>query len=746
MKTLFAVLPLLAAEPSEPVDTLYHIEQVEVTASLKHRDDLRRQPVSSTELGMYRLQREGVESIKELSAVAPNFYQPAYGSKMTSSIYVRGFGSRIDQPVLGVNVDDVPLMNKNSYDFDFYDIRKVDLLRGPQGTLYGRNTSGGVMNISTLSPLMWQGARLSMEYSSATSYAARAAYYGSTGERFGYSVAASYSHSDGFFTNIYNGEKCDRSDNGGIRVRLQWLPKASLSIDNTLSVSFTDEGGYAYRLYDDATGDYSPIDYNDPCGYRRLNLCEGLVIKHRGERVHLSSVTSVQYLDDRMTLDQDFTPRSLFTLVQSQREYAFTQDIVLRNADERSRWQWLTGAFLFGKWLDMSSPVTFKRDGIDDLILANANAGIHTQFPDYDILIDGDDFLIASDFRIPVYGAALYHESDVTLGRWRLTAGIRFDYEYTSMRYDSRSDIRYMFNMTMADFKTLQTRFSGRERQSFFEVLPKLAVQYSMRCGELYATAARGYKAGGFNTQIFSDILQVRMMNGMMSDLGVYLPGVGDASYDSATATRYKPETSWNFEVGAHLRLGEHWRVSATAFLIECRNQQVTVLPDGNNTGRMMSNAGRARSMGAELSAEYRVGGLSLTADYGFTDARFTEYDDGVASYDGNVLPYAPRNTLAVGAAYVWNIGGRILDRVVVGAQLRGVGRIYWNEENTLWQPFYSLLSAYVELEKNGFSLSVWGRNLTDADYDTFYFRSVSRSFFSKGRPVSFGVKLSVNI
>lgn len=736
----------MAGEPAGQVDTLYHIEQVEVTASLKHRDDLRRQPVSSTELGMYRLMREGVESIKDISAAAPNFYQPDYGSKMTSSIYVRGFGSRIDQPVVGVNVDDVPYMNKNAYDFDFYDIRKIDLLRGPQGTLYGRNTSGGVMNISTLSPLMWQGARLSMEYSSATSYAARAAYYGSKDERFGYSVAASYSHSDGFFTNIYNDEKCDREDNGGARVRLQWLPSDRLSIDNTLSAGFTDEGGYAYRLYDDDTGEYYPIDYNDPCGYRRLNLCEGLVVKYRGDRVHLSSVTSYQYLDDRMTLDQDFTPRSLFTLVQSQREHAFTQDIVLRNADDKARWQWLSGAFLFGKWLDMSSPVTFKRDGIDDLILANANAGIHTQFPDNSIYIDGDDFLIASDFRIPVYGAALYHESDVRLGRWTLTAGIRFDYEYTSMRYDSRSEIRYMFDMTMNDFRTLHTRFDGRERQSFFEILPKVSARYSMRRGDVYAAVTRGYKAGGFNTQIFSDILQVRMMNDMMSDLGVYLPGVGGASYDSATATRYKPETSWNFELGAHLRFGEHWRADAAVFLIECRNQQVTVLPDGNNTGRMMSNAGRARSMGAELSAEYTLDNLSVTADYGYTHACFTEYDDGRSSYDGNILPYAPQNTLSLGVAYRWNIGGRLLDRVVVGAQLRGVGRIYWNEENTLSQPFYSLLSAYVELEKGGFSLSVWGRNLTDTDYDTFYFRSVSRSFFSKGRPVSFGVKLSVNI
>ena len=246
MKTLFAILTLAFANPvaevednSIPTDTL-HIESIEVTASLKS-DDALRTPIASTELSMNRIERMGVSSIKDMSLIAPNFYQPNYGSSITSSIYVRGFGSRIDQPVLGVTIDDIPLMNKNAYDFDFYDIRKLELLRGPQGTLYGRNTSGGVMNITTLSPLSWQGLRAMAEYSTMTSYRASVAYYARPTTKFGISAAAHFSHNGGYFRNTYTDQMCDRGNNASARLRMQWLLRDNWSLDNSLTAGYTNE-------------------------------------------------------------------------------------------------------------------------------------------------------------------------------------------------------------------------------------------------------------------------------------------------------------------------------------------------------------------------------------------------------------------------------------------------------------------------------------------------------------------------
>ncbi|MBO5716548.1 MAG: TonB-dependent receptor [Alistipes sp.] len=750
MKKCLTILALLLALPlmaQEPTDSLHHdIELVEISASLKS-DNRASKPISATTITMAQIEQRGIGSIKELSLIAPNFYQPDYGSSITSSIYVRGFGSRIDQPVLGLTIDDVPVMNKNSYDFDLFDIRRIELLRGPQGTLYGRNTSGGVMNITSLSPFDWQGFRGMVELTSNLSQRASMAYYSKPTERLGVSLSVAGNNEMGYFRNTYTDTMCDAGYNIGGRLRLQWLANNHLSLDNILTAGYTDEGGYAYQLLDKESGHYNPIAYNDPSSYKRLSISDGLVLHWNSGNIRLQSTTSVQYLGDEMTLDQDFTPKSMFTLQQQQSEFAITEDIVIRNADTSSRWQWLCGLFGFAKWLDMSSPVTFKHDGVEELILSNINNGIHNVFPENNIKFDTDNFVIASDFNIPVYGTALYHQSYFDLGRWRLTAGLRFDIEQTSMDYHSQAELGYMFDYTMTEFKPLHTKFKGREKQLFWEVLPKFSVEYRTSVGNIYGTITRGYKSGGYNTQIFSDILQSKMMNDMLSDLGIELDSSAtQTSYDSASATRYKPETSWNFEVGTHLSPIARLSIDAAAFWIECFDQQVTVLPKGMSTGRMMSNAARARSYGVELSVDYGYRGFNIRGDYGYTNARFRKYNDGVEEYAGKRIPYSPEHTAALIASYSWHIDNNTLQNITLSADWRGTGSIYWNEANTLRQPFYSLLGAQLTLRMKHVQLTIWGRNLLNSDYDQFYFKSVGNEFFSKGKPLSAGIKVNVTI
>ena len=144
LNLLFSILALLVS-PIEPVDSV--LPSIDIVSSVKIADDDAGE-YSSTSLRRVELENRHITSVKELSALAPNFYQPDYGSRMTSSMYVRGFGSRMDQPVVGMNIDGMPVMNKNSYDFELFDIDRVQVMRGAQGLLFGRNTSGGAKSSS----------------------------------------------------------------------------------------------------------------------------------------------------------------------------------------------------------------------------------------------------------------------------------------------------------------------------------------------------------------------------------------------------------------------------------------------------------------------------------------------------------------------------------------------------------------------------------------------------------------------
>lgn len=723
MYFLTILFALFAVEPM-PADTVM-LAGVDVVSSVKISDDSSKQPYSITTIRRTDIEGRHLNSVKEMSAIVPNYYQPAYGSSMTSSIYMRGFGSRIDQPVVGMSVDNIPLMNKNNYDFELFDIDKVQVIRGAQSMLYGRNTIGGAINITTLSPLTFQGKRLMLEYGSENSVRVKAAHYAAPTAYFGWSAGVYYSHSDGLFDNMELGEKCDGGDNAAARLRFQWLPGKQWSIDNSFTVGYTDEGGWGYRRYDAATGILAPIAYNEPCRYRRFNVSNGLVVKRFFDTFTLSSTTGLQFLDDKMRLDNDFLSADYFTLEQSQREYAVTQEFVVKSG-EQARLRWLAGVFGFYKHLDMNAPVHFREYGVQELIAS--------RLPSW-YMIDETAFTIADDFRIPTYGAAAYAQIGYTLGSFDFEAGVRTDYEYSRMNYASSSLIHYTIP-GHKEHEPLPTIFAGKQRVDAFEVLPGVSVTYRHAHGAVFASLRKGFKSGGFNTQLFSDILQNKMVRDMQG-----VPFDSDAS-----ATKYNPEESWNYEFGGRLSLFDgNLELAGSLFYIACKNQQLTVLPK-TGTGRMMSNAGESRSYGAEFSARYIVGDFIFDGAYGYTHATFEEYNDGDADYTGNYLPYAPQETISLNVAYNIPVSESFARRLVLNVGWEGFGRIYWNESNTLSQSFYGLLRASLAWEKGHYGVSLWGKNLLDRDYRTFYFRSISNDFFSMGKPVQCGISLYLNL
>ncbi len=753
------VLPTIASArtASEPlpnegvVDTLIAVDRVQVTA-IKQGAELRREPVAASVLSGRALEMQGVSAVKDVMTEVPNLFMPDYGSRTTSSIYVRGMGTRIDQPVVGMNVDNVPLADKNLYDTEVQDIERIEFLRGPQATLYGRNTMGGLINIYTLSPLTYQGVRLRADYGSRNAYRIAASTYNRLGERFGLSVAAQFAHHDGFWRNLYDNSLCDKENSGSFRTKFQYR-EGALSIDNTIAFSMVAQGGYPYEY----AGSPNPekhreelmgqINYNEPCFYKRHAINDAFSVRYDFGKFSLASITSYQYMGDAMHLDNDFLPEYYFTLEQRKQQHNIAEDFVLRSKEE-GRYRWLVGVNGFLKRENMQAPVIFGPTGIEKLILDNINA--HSGYDGVYRWGDGegngaDEIVLDSRFTMQNMGIAAYHRSDLYLGRWRLSVGLRLDYELVQMLYNTQTDTQY--TMVPSDTAKAPTTCrididnEGLLTRGFLEFLPSFSVSVNLDDAArnmLYLSASKGYKAGGFNTQMFSEVLQRELQNKM----GLY------REMDIEKLCAYDPEHSYNLELGGHFstRNGA-FTADAALFYIECFDQQLTIFPDENSTGRMMTNAGRTRSFGAEVSATARLAKtLVLRGSYGYTNAKFREFKSGGVDYAGNYIPYAPQNSLSLRLVQTVPFQSRWIDRMVLSVGVTGAGRIYWNEANDMSQPFYAMLDGSIRFEGEIWAVDFWCKNATNTKYDVFYFESMGNRFLQRGRPVAGGVRVMINI
>ncbi len=788
-----------------PKDSLkvVDIEEVVVIATPKENKKLRELPAATTVLSQKDMQANQVNSVKNLTGIVPNLFIPDYGSKLTTSIYIRGIGSRINTPSVGLYVDNIPYIDKSAFDFNYADIERIDILRGPQGTLYGRNTMGGLIKVHTKSPFTYQGTDIRMGAATYNNYNVSLTHYHRISDRFAFSTGGFYEHTGGFFENsARNNEKVDKSNAGGGRFRGIYMPTSNLKIDMALSYEYSDQGGYPYyytgitpsaiaeakkdkkEITEDRADYIGKISYNDRSSYYRGLLNAGVNIEYQAQNFILSAVTGYQNLKDRMFLDQDFTERDIFNIEQKQRSNTISEEIILK-AKPGKRWQWATGAFGFYQWLHTTGPVLFKEEGVKTMIEDNANnafAAMEGKGPTMRMTLHNPTLSVGGTFDTPTLSGALYHEStfnDLFTEGLSFTAGLRLDYEKISMKYNSVSTpVDFDFDLKMGPMMSLSdhnmkapTSFVGKLSTDYLQLLPKFAIQYEWnKRNNIYATVAKGYRSGGYNIQMFSDLSQTEMSRSMMNAI-MESPNLGKHPQygavfeqmlgsripnepDIKKSTTYKPEYSWNYELGSHLTLweGKLW-ADLAVFYMDTRDQQISQFA-ASGLGRVTINAGKSHSYGAEASLRASVTNeLSLNASYGYTYATFTDYiineadKDGnltvKADYNGKYVPFVPKHTLNIGGEYAISCSSRsIFDRVVFQANYNAAGRIYWTEQNDVSQAFYGTLNWRANLEKGNAMISFWARNFLDKDYAAFYFETMNKGFMQKGRPVQFGIDL----
>ena len=795
--TIFAVCACAAAFAADG-DTIWtqSIEEVTVIASPKETTPLRGQPTMSTTMRGRELRERHITSLKDMSRIVPNFFMPDYGSRLTSAVYIRGIGSRINNPAVGLYVDNIPFNDKSAFDFNLADIERIEVLRGPQGTLYGRNTMGGLIKAYTRSPLTYSGTDVSLGYASGDNHITLALnHYHHPSDKFAWYVGGYYEKGFGFFKNDLTGDKIDDMQAAGGRFRALYLPSERLKFDFNVNFDHDNEGAYPY--YYEGAVDASKEEYKELVGkivnnrrhaYRRNVLNVGLNTQYEAQRFTLSNVTGYQWLADRMFLDQDFIAKDIYTLEQKQRLHSITNELTLRSKGER-RWSWVAGLNFMYQSLNTSGPVTFMADGVE--FLENT---INSSLPQISVMgqtmpmavtLTDPEVVMGGVFDTPVLNVALFHQSTFAFTKsLKGTIGLRIDYEHNSLEYNAPSAIGYDFAMQSPMLplelkgQTAQAVRDGRLTNDYWQLMPKFALQYDFdKHNNVYVAVSRGTRSGGYNVQMFSDILQGDIRHGMMTGIqsgsiaaikkmaadnprmpqtvvDMIVGYLGKMPIpelvDVAQTVSYKPEYSWNYEIGAHVSTKNHrWQADAALFLLDTRDQQVARFAE-SGLGRLMVNTGRSQSRGAELTVRGEVfDNFHVAANYGYTYAVFKDYDcsslaqgSETHNYTGNYVPFVPKHTVNVDVNYSWHFERKCLRRLTLGATYSGAGRIYWTESNNASQAYYQTLSARAILQTTHMQFELWGRNITNTRYNSFYFESMSRGFAQRGKPAQVGIDI----
>lgn len=672
-------------------DSIYNttvaLKEVTVKSS-KELHKLKSLPASVSLVSESKLMDNEIYSLKGLTSFIPNLFIPDYGSRLTSPIYIRGIGSRINSPSVGLYVDNVPYFDKSSFDFDFTEIERIEVLRGPQGTLYGRNSMGGIINVYTKSPELHNKNHLTISGGNYGYKKVGISHYNTFSNKFSYYLGASYIHKDGYFTNVYNNKEADEIDSYSFSGKLIYNINKNLKTILTVSYQKNDQAGYPYSLYNSETHLIDDVNYNEYSTYIRDMLSSSISIEYQKKNYLIRAITSHQYVDDNQDIDQDFTPSTLFIVNQKQKQHMLSQELSIKS-NGKSNYKWITGLFGFWQQIDKDVAVNYGQDAV-------------TKYKLPGVLVKN------KKYNTPTVGAAIFHQStidNILIKKLSFTAGIRVDYE--------KAEQDYYYSKTISNPTTVMDTCSYLE---FWEVLPKLSLRYMFKDNSfIYSTISKGYKTGGFNS-----------------------------TFERKEDREFDPEKSWNYEVGIKSSFFKNrLYISVAGFFIDWKDQQIyQTVPSGQ--GSMLKNAGKSESKGYELELRaIPFKNLQTDISYGYTKARFTSHKvNDTKDYTGNNIPYVPNQTLSANITYTKNINSKILDIIKINGLYKGIGEHYWNEANSFKQGFYYTIDGKISLIKKNFSIELWGKNITDSEYAAFWFSSLGNDYIQKGKPGNFGINI----
>ncbi len=695
------------------------LEEVVVTAR-RRSETLKDVPVSVSTIDGQRLEASGAARIKDIASSIPNFtISDAGNSNASTSIVIRGISSNARnagfEAGVGVYVDGVFTGRPSSFNQDLVDVERVEVLRGPQGTLYGKNTIAGAVNIYTEKPQYDFGGKASVEAGNYGYVSGRASVNLPLVEDVLALRISGFSKSrDGYVRNLFNGDHYNDEGATGGRLQLRWDPADYAKIN--LSFDYLDEDrtqSFPETLGDPAApgprttiNDFSPFETRVLWGA----AATGDFSLPNGDT--LSVITAFRDAKTRIANDNDNTAADLLVADFRDRQKQLSQEIRLVSGPDR-KFAYALGLYLYDQQVDA------------------AHSGIFgTAFP----LTGGKRVSITGVAGVETRSYAAYADLQYDLtDKFSLLGGVRLTREEKDLSY--RQDGGLLPGVIFEPIPTLTDRLTDDD----LSVTAGFRYKFTPNAVG-YVRYATGFKSGGWNADFIG------------SAPIAAAKATGDKVFN-ARDIAFAPESVRNYEVGLKADwLDRRLSSNLAIFYTDYRDLQVSQFRGVLSGGTVITNAGRARLSGVELElAAAPAPGVRLNASLGYLNAKFLSYANcsaTVASCAGNRLSDAPEWSASLGAEYTydgWEFGD-ITGRIE-GSYRDGVFATPLNIQR-LSIPSYSTLNASITLEPRdqSWTLALWGKNLTDRAYLTGVadddLLGTGRTFGGYGAPRTYGIRI----
>lgn len=688
-----------------------------IVTGLRREESLQDTPAAVTAFDSQAIANAGIERPADFIALTPNVNLVETQNAGNAFVIIRGITqNRNSEPSVAVIVDGVQQVNPAQFNQDLFDIEQIEVLKGPQGGLYGRNAIGGAIIITTKKPTDEFSGNITAGIDNGFGYFLRGGVSGPIADNVFFRVAGSYYDTDGFIPNTFLGEDADPVEDFSLRANLLVEATDRLTFDLRGSVNQLRTQGLYYNIVADVN-DIADVEVNNPGQNDRDIYNVSLKVEYAGDNAVFTSISSYDTLQEVLTGDAFdfkpipesfffnlfeflFGPGNGFDLNQSQflDVEAFSQEVRLASPNDGRAFNWMVGGYMIDTQRFISTGNMIDTgNGVFPVFRAPSTNPLNPQFS---YLADGQD-----NFAWALFANAGYELSP----EFRVDASLRYD-----------RDKRRQTTLTPQGFLPVVPGVpqaqSGEVRTAVFDDWqPKLTLTWEPNPDlTIYGGYSRGFRSGGFNqTGVGAEAVNNAIV------------GVGDI---------FQAETADTFEIGAKAQLGPV-RLAGAAYTTLSKNSYFFVFLAQSST-QNLGNIPETRINGFELEASAEVlPNLDINAAIGVTDSEIKDFADPTVI--GNEAPQISRYTFNLGAQYA----GPISDNVdgLLRIDYRRTGKTWWEPFNTTVRQPVDIVDARAGVTFDGISVTAFAANLFDETYNAEFSPG---GFVFRARPRRYGVEI----